>query len=216
MDIKVFVFNPFQENTFVIYDDTKECVIVDAGCYTQSEQEELVAFIEKNGLTPKLAINTHGHIDHVLGNAFVKEKFKLDIAGHLEDLTLMQSATTHALMYGLSIDDVPSIDINLNHGDVITFGNSELKVIHTPGHSSGGICFYSEKDNFIISGDTLFKASIGRTDLPGGNYDTLISSITQNLLSLSENLVVYPGHGDPTTIGWEAQNNPFLGNQKNS
>lgn len=216
MTVKTFVFNPFQENTYVLYDDSKDCVIVDAGCYNKSEQDELVNFIESNGLTPKYAINTHGHIDHVLGNAFVKEKFKIEIAGHPEDLTLMQSATTHALMYGLSIDDVPSIDINLNHGDVVTFGNSELKVIHTPGHSRGGICFYSEKDNFIISGDTLFKASIGRTDLPGGNYETLISSISKNLLSLDQNLKVYPGHGDPTTIGWEAQNNPFLANQNNS
>ncbi|PKP36853.1 MAG: MBL fold hydrolase [Bacteroidetes bacterium HGW-Bacteroidetes-15] len=211
--IKTFVFNPFQENTYVVYDESKECVIVDSGCHSKSEQNELVDFIESNGLRPKYAINTHGHIDHVLGSAFVKSHFKVDIMGHPEDLTLMQSAVNHGLMYGISIDEVPLIDININDGDTITFGNSSLEVIHTPGHSQGGICLLSKKGEFVISGDTLFNGSIGRTDLPGGNYDQLISSINKKLLTLNKEYRVYPGHGEPTTIEWEKQNNPFLTKQ---
>ena len=210
LQIKTFVFNPFQENTYILFDNTKECVIIDAGCYTEEEQQELLGFISSNGLKPKYAINTHGHVDHILGTAFVKKQFNIEIAGHAEDMPLMQSAVSHALMYGLTIDDVPSIDIMVNHHDTIEFGDSSLKVIHTPGHSPGGICLYSDQDNFVIVGDTLFKASIGRTDLPGGNYEQLITSITNNLLTLNENLTVYTGHGESTTIGWEKENNPFL------
>ena len=211
--IKTFVFNPFQENTYLIYDETKECIIVDAGCYTADEQNELAAFINQNNLTVRQIVNTHGHVDHVLGNAFVKAQYKASIAANPEDYSLMQSATAHAIMYGLTIDDVPGIDINLNHGDTIRFGETSLKVIHTPGHSQGGICLLSEADIFILSGDTLFRSSIGRTDLPGGDYDQLINSIETQLLTLSPETKVYPGHGEPTTIGWEKQNNPFLAKQ---
>ncbi len=208
--IKTLVFNPFQENTYIVFDETKECIIVDAGCYTSAEQAELVAFIQQNGLKPKLAVNTHGHVDHVLGNAFVKEKFNVPIAGHPEDMPLIQMASKHALMYGFTIEDVPSIDQNLNHNDTITFGNTTLKVIHTPGHSLGGICLLNESERFVISGDTLFNGSIGRTDLPGGNYDQLLNSITQRLMTLDDDFTVYPGHGDPSTIGDEKTSNPFL------
>ena len=211
--IKTFVFNPFQENTYLIYDETKECIIVDAGCYTADEQNELAAFINQNNLTVRQIVNTHGHVDHVLGNAFVKTQYKASIAANPEDYSLMQSATAHAIMYGLTIDDVPGIDINLNHGDTILFGETTLKVIHTPGHSQGGICLLSEADNFVLSGDTLFRSSIGRTDLHGGDYDQLINSIETKLLTLSSETKVYPGHGEPTTIGWEKQNNPFLAKQ---
>lgn len=211
--IKTFVFNPFQENTYVLYDETNECVIVDSGCHSKSEQKELKDFIEKNGLKPKYAINTHGHVDHVMGSAYVKSHFKIDILGHPEDLPLMQSAVNLGLMYGITIDEVPTIDTNINHGDVIRFGKTELEVIHTPGHSLGGVCLLCRKSGFIITGDTLFNGSIGRTDLPGGNYDQLIDNISERLLSLDENLKVYPGHGEPTTIGWEKSNNPFLTKQ---
>jgi hydroxyacylglutathione hydrolase len=209
-NIKTFVFNPFQENTYVLYDETNECVIVDAGCHSTSEQNELVKFIEENNLKPKLAINTHGHIDHVLGNSFVKNKFAIDIAANPEDLPLMQMAQTHAIMYGLTIDDVPSIDININDGDVIEFGNTKIRVIHTPGHSLGGVCLLIEKSGFLLSGDSLFHTSIGRTDLPGGKYDQLIESLNSKILTLDSNTKVYPGHGEPTSIGWEKNNNPFL------
>lgn len=208
--IRTFVFNPFQENTYIVFDETKECIIVDAGCYSANEQQELVAFIQKNGLKPKLAVNTHGHVDHVLGNAFVKETFNIPIAGHPEDLPLIQMASKHALMYGFSIEDVPTIDQNINHNDTITFGNTTLKVIHTPGHSLGGICLLNESEKFLISGDTLFSGSIGRTDLPGGSYDQLLNSISQRLMTLDDDITIYPGHGDPSTIGEEKTSNPFL------
>lgn len=208
--IKTFVFNPFQENTYVLYDNTNECVIIDAGCHSETEQEELVNFIKSNNLKPKLAINTHGHVDHVLGNSFIKSQFNIDIAGHAEDMPMLQSAATHALMYGLTIDDVPLFDKYINEGDTLRFGESEIEVVYTPGHSRGGVCLLLKKENFMISGDTLFKASIGRTDLPGGNYDTLIESIKNKILTLQEDIIVYPGHGEPTTTGWEKENNPFL------
>jgi hydroxyacylglutathione hydrolase len=208
--VKTFVFNPFQENTYLLFDETKECVIVDAGCYSPSEQRELVDFIEKNNLTVKLAINTHGHIDHVLGSAFVKERFKVDLYGNPEDLPLIQSAVTHGMMYGIALDEPPLLDKNLNHNDTVRFGETELKVIHTPGHSRGGICLFCEKAGFLLTGDTLFRASIGRTDLPGGDFDTLIASIKERILTLNPNTVVYPGHGEPSTVEWEQRNNPFL------
>jgi len=208
--IKSFVFNPFQENTYVLFDETNECVIVDAGCHSPEEQRELTDFIQKNNLKPVLAINTHGHVDHILGNAFVKKTYKINIAASPEDLTLIQTASQHALTYGFTIEDAPLIDRNLNDGDEITFGNSKLKVLHTPGHSMGGICFLNAEEGFVLSGDTLFQGSIGRTDLPGGNYAQLINSIKTKLLNLAPNTKVYTGHGEPSTIEWEKENNPFL------
>jgi glyoxylase-like metal-dependent hydrolase (beta-lactamase superfamily II) len=213
IQIKQFVFNPFQENTYVLYDETKECVFVDAGCYSPDEQNELVRFIESNGLTPKYSIITHGHVDHVIGNGFVKQRFGVEILGNPEDLPLLQAVAIQAAMFGLVIDDVPNIDTYINHNDSIRFGSSELKVIHTPGHSLGGICLYCAADKFIIAGDTLFKASIGRTDLSGGNFEQIISSISNKLLPLGDDVVVYSGHGESSTIGWEKKNNQFLSKQ---
>jgi glyoxylase-like metal-dependent hydrolase (beta-lactamase superfamily II) len=208
--IKTFVFNPFQENTYVLFDETKECIIVDTGCHSQEEQQELSNFIEENGLQPKLAVITHGHVDHVMGVAYIQKQYKLDIAGNPEDLPLLQMATTQAMMYGMTIDDVPSISINLNEGDVVAFGNTKLSVIQTPGHSKGCICLHNSEENYLLSGDTLFRGSIGRTDLPGGNYEEIIESIKDKLLPLAPETRVYPGHGEPTTISWEKENNPFL------
>ncbi len=205
-----FVFNPFQENTYIVYDETKECVIVDCGCYTKSEQDEIVSFISENQLIPKYTINTHCHIDHVLGLTFIKEKYGIEAIAHGEELLMLQMLPQHALMFGLSIENAPEVEITVNDGDTIKFGNSELKVIHTPGHTRGGVCFYNENGSFLISGDTLFQGSIGRTDLPGGNYDTIIDSIKTKLLTLNQNTTVYTGHGSETTIGNEKSNNPFL------
>ncbi len=208
--LKAFVFNPFQENTFVLYDDSNECIVVDAGCYTREEEQTLVRFIEGNGLTLKLAVCTHGHVDHILGNAFVKSHFGVDIAANPLDAPLFESAVAHASLYGFTLDRVPSIDQYLNNGDEVRFGNTVLKVIHTPGHTQGGICLLNQADGFILVGDTLFRGSIGRTDLPGGSYDQLIDSIENQLMTLDPNLKAYPGHGEPTTIGWEKHNNPFF------
>jgi len=143
----------------------------------------------------------------------VKEKYSIPLAGNFEDLMLIQTAQSHALMFGLSVDTVPSLDQSLNHDDTVSFGNSQLRVIHTPGHSLGGICLYSKAGNFILTGDTLFNGSIGRTDLPGGSYDILIDSIFTRILPLGDEVKVYPGHGDSSTIGYERKNNPFLQKQ---
>jgi len=210
INLKQFTFNPFQENTYVVFDETAECVIVDAGCYSSDEQIELVEFIQSNGLKPKYLINTHGHIDHVLGNQFVKDKYGVEILANAEDYPLLKSVPAQAMMFGLSAEPVPEIDVYLNHGDIIRFGNAELEVIHTPGHTKGGICLYSKTGEFLISGDTLFKSSIGRTDLQGGSFDQIIQSITSRLLTLGDNVKVYPGHGEASTIGYEKKNNPFL------
>ena len=210
IQLKQFIFNPFQENTYVLFDETRECVIVDAGCYTDDEQDELASFIESHGLTPRLAINTHGHVDHVLGNGFVKEKYSIPLAGNFEDLMPIQTAQSHALMFGLSVDTVPSLDQSLNHDDTVSFGNSQLRVIHTPGHSLGGICLYSKAGNFILTGDTLFNGSIGRTDFPQGDHDTLIASITQRLWPMGNDTVFIPGHGPESTFGQERRSNPYV------
>ncbi len=209
-NIKQFTFNPFQENTYVVYDATGECVVVDCGCYTPNEQQVLVDFLTNNKLKPKYTINTHCHVDHVIGISFIKEKYGARSIAHGEDITMLQMLPQHALMFGLAIDSAPDIDIMVKDGDRIRFGNTELKVIHTPGHSRGGVCFYSQSGNFIITGDTLFEGSIGRTDLPGGNYNIILSSIKSKILPLGDAITVYPGHGNSTTIGKEKTSNPFL------
>lgn len=210
VSIERFTFNPFQENTYLVFDETKECVIIDCGCYTPSEQNELSAFISRNNLIPKYSINTHCHVDHVLGISFLKEQYGIKSIAHREDLPMLQMLPQHALMFGLSIDNAPEIDVTVDEGDIIRFGNSLIKVIHTPGHSLGGICLLSEEGKFLVSGDSLFQGSIGRTDLPGGNYSSLIDSIKLKLLTLDPNTKVYPGHGNSTTIEYEKNNNPFL------
>ncbi|MGE0089389.1 MAG: MBL fold metallo-hydrolase [Bacteroidales bacterium] len=213
IQIKTFTFNPFQENTYVLYDETNECVIIDAGCNDKNEQLELLTFIEEKELKVKYIINTHCHIDHILGNAFLVEKYAAPSIAHQADLPLLQRANDMAIAFGLSIQKPPMPDKWVNHHDLIRFGNTELQVLHIPGHSPGCIAFYGAKDGFVMVGDVLFKGSIGRTDLPGGDFDTIINSINQNLFTLPENTVIYSGHGDKTTIGYEKKNNPFFVNQ---
>jgi hydroxyacylglutathione hydrolase len=210
--IKSFVFNPFQENTFLLFDETNECVVIDAGCNETNEQLELLTFIEENGLKLKLVLNTHCHIDHIMGNAFLVEKYGVSSVAHKADIPLLERSNDMAIAFGFRIQKPPMPDVWVNHGDIIEFGNTKLKVLHVPGHSPGCIAFYCEKDEFVIVGDVLFKGSIGRADLPGGDYDTLISSIKENLFTLPENIVVYPGHGEKTTIGHEKKTNPFFNN----
>lgn len=211
--INQFVFNPFQENTYVLFDETKEAVVIDAGCYSVNEQNALIDFVKENGLKVKYTINTHCHVDHILGIDFIKETFGAESIAHAEDQLLLQSAVKHAMVFGLALESTPSIDKTVGHGDTITFGNSALQVIHTPGHSQGGVCFYNAEQKILFSGDTLFSGSIGRTDLPGGDFDTIIESISQRLLSLPSDVKVYPGHGDSSSIGFEKSNNPFLSNK---
>lgn len=208
--IKDFTFNPFQENTYVLYDETKECVIFDPGCYMSGEKRLLSDFIKKNDLKPVLLINTHCHLDHVFGNAYIKEKFNIPLAIHEGELPSLHSFERVAAMYNVPVEPTPNPDRFIEEGEEIVFGNSSLKAILTPGHSPASLSFYSESQRFVIAGDVLFYRSIGRTDLPGGDYKTLITSIVEKLFPLGDDVVVYSGHGQSTTIGYERRHNPFL------
>ena len=211
MKIKKFTFNPFQENTYVIYDESKQCVIIDPGCYKKTEEEELANFIAENDLKPVALLNTHCHIDHILGNQFVTDKWDVELHMHKADLPLLENAGEVSKMYGLEkYGGSPYPKHFLEDGTSFSFGKSELSVLFTPGHAPGHICFYSNKHNFIISGDVIFQMSIGRTDLPLGDYDTLIASITQKLFPLPDATQIYCGHGPNTVLSFEKEHNPFL------
>jgi hydroxyacylglutathione hydrolase len=209
LNIQSFVFNGFQENTYVLYDETKAAVIIDPGCYEREEQLELEEFIADEGLKPSLLLNTHCHVDHVLGNHFVKERFKVQLWMHKIEEAQLKAVTVYAPAYGLHHYDEAGADKFLSEADEIQFGNQILKVLFVPGHSPGHIAFYNEKNKCLIAGDVLFYNSIGRTDLPGGNYDTLIDSIHKKFFILPDDVIVYPGHGPETTIGYEKKTNPF-------
>ncbi|MBT7895818.1 MAG: MBL fold metallo-hydrolase [Flavobacteriales bacterium] len=211
MKIKKFTFNPFSENTFIVYDDTKECIIIDPGCYENNERKELEKYISDNNLKPIMLINTHCHIDHVFGNQFVCKRWGLDLQINKLDLDILKNNVELAQLYGFENYEIsPMPKKFLNENDKINFGNSTLTIILTPGHSPGHISLYSSKEKIIISGDVLFNNGIGRTDLPGGNYDTLIKSIKEKLLVLEDETIVFCGHGPSTTIRKEKLNNPFL------
>lgn len=210
MQIARFTFNSFMENTYVLYDDTGECVIVDPGCFDREEQDELEKFITNGKLQPVRLLLTHCHIDHVLGNTFVYERYGLRPHIHPEDEFLLRAIPSYAAGFGLQVPPSPEPLITFAEGGTIQFGNSLLKLIHAPGHSPGSVCFYHKESGNLISGDVLFEGSIGRTDLPGGNYDTLMHSIINKLLQLPADTVVHPGHGPETSIGFEKGNNPFI------
>jgi len=213
MKIKKITFNNFMENTFIVYDQTKECIIIDPGCYSIDEKEELLSFININQLKPTLLINTHCHIDHIFGNNFVNKKWNTRLVINKLELEILKSAHVVAQSYGFNnYEPSPQPSKYIIEGDIITFGKSELKVLFTPGHAPGHISLYSKKDEFIISGDVLFMNSIGRTDLPGGDYETIIKTIKNKLLTLPKQTKVYCGHGPETTIDNEKNNNPFLRN----
>ncbi len=208
--VKAFVCNPFGENTYILSDETGECVIIDPGMYTGEEQNEIVSYIKEEKLSPVLLLNTHCHIDHVLGNKFVNEMFDLLPQTHEQELPMLESVSAFAAPMGIRYELSPRPEHYLEEGGKVNFGKSGLEIILAPGHSPGHICFYSAADNFLIGGDVLFYRSIGRTDLPGGNYQQLITSIREKLFKLPENCIVYPGHGQATSIGYEKQYNPFL------
>lgn len=210
LQVKRFVFSPIQENTYLLYNELNECIIIDPGCYFDEEKNSLRDFIEKTGLKAKLLLNTHCHLDHVFGNKFISETYGLKLHLHKLEEKVLSFAPTSGLMYNMPFDNYSGEFIFLKEGDKVTLGNDELRVIEAPGHSPGSICFYSAAQNFIISGDVLFQGSIGRTDLPGGNHETLLNSIRQKLFVLPDETLVYSGHGSPTTIGMEKRYNPFL------
>lgn len=209
MKVLRFEFNPIEVNTYVVYDETLQCIIIDAGCSTNNENEILKNAIAKHNLKPVKLICTHGHFDHVMGNDFVCKTYKIKTFMHNGDLDNVVNAASHSAFFNVNMIQPPTPCDFVNDGDEITFGNSSFKVICTPGHTSGGICLYSQANNLLFSGDTLFKESIGRTDLPGGDYDILVNSL-KKLMLLPENTKVYCGHGSETTIGYEKTENPFI------
>ena len=211
MEIKAFIFNPFQENTFVVWDDTKECIIIDPGCYETSEQKKLVNFVNHSKLIPKMLINTHCHIDHILGNEFVSKEWDLDLYLNQLEIPLLESSDKIADTYGFyNYKKYNRKKKLLNEGDKIRFGKSTLEILFTPGHSPGHISLLNKNQKIVISGDVLFNGSIGRTDLPGGDFDTLINSIKTKLFLLNDDTLVFCGHGPSTTIKKEKNTNPFL------
>lgn len=208
--IKSFTFSPISENTYILYNDDKNCIIIDPGCYFDEEKNELHQFISKHELVPKMLLNTHCHLDHVFGNKFVAEAFQLIPSIHELEKEMLDYASVSGLMYDLPFENYAGELDYLTEGALIHLGEDELKVLFTPGHSKGSISFYCQKQNFVISGDVLFFRSIGRTDLPGGNHETLLKSIREQLFVLPNHTVVYSGHGQQTTIGDEKISNPFL------
>lgn len=208
--IKSFTFNPFQENTYVLYDETNEAIVIDPGCHERFEREELAGFVEKEGLKIVSLINTHCHVDHVLGNSFVKDQYKVSLHIHPKEEQTLKSVEAYAPVYGFHSYSPATPDAFFEEGDKIKFGNSELEILFVPGHSIGHVVFYNKAEKLCIGGDVLFYRSIGRYDLPGGDYQTLMKSIKEKMFSLPDDMVVYPGHGPETTIGDEKKHNPFI------
>ncbi len=211
IQIKAFEFNYFQENTFVLYDETKEAVIIDCGCIRPSEEKELSDFITANGLTIKHLLCTHLHLDHIFGNPYIYNTYGLSPVAGIQDVEIIPTLPQQAKAMGLPGNFIHiQVKKPLQGDEVITFGNSELQVLSVPGHSPGSVAFYSKEGNFAIVGDALFAGSIGRSDLWGGNQEILINSIREKLLSLPDETIIYPGHGPKTTVINEKLNNPFL------
>ena len=210
LKIKSFEFSPIQENTYIVYNEFNDCAIIDPGCYFDDEKDELAAYIDKMGLKPRMLLNTHCHLDHVFGNKFVAEKFGLTLHLHENEKPVLAFAASSGLIYNLPFDNYAGEFVFLNDNETIKLGNDELKVLLTPGHSPGSLGFYCKDENFVISGDALFYRSIGRTDLPLGDHSTLLKSIRERLFTLPDEVIVYSGHGQPTSIGEEKRYNPFF------
>ena len=211
MKIARLIFNPIQENTYIIWDDKLEAAVIDAGNMNERENEVLAKFIADNGLKPKYALNTHGHFDHLLGVDFLREKYGAQLAMSSKDEFLLKGASVSAELFGVKADALPeAIDVDLEGKESIKFGNTELKIIPTPGHTPGHVAFYEPESKVLFTGDTLFRESIGRTDLPGGDYSWIMRSIIENILPLGDDVKIYPGHGETSDIGHESMYNPFV------
>lgn len=211
MKIARLIFNPIQENTYIIWDDTLEAAVIDAGNMNERENEVLAKFIADNGLKPKYALNTHGHFDHLLGVDFLREKYGAQLAMSSKDEFLLKGASVSAELFGVKADTLPeAIDVDLEGKESIKFGNTELKIIPTPGHTPGHVAFFEPASKVLFTGDTLFRESIGRTDLPGGDYSWIMRSIIENILPLGDDVKIYPGHGETSDIGHESMYNPFV------
>lgn len=210
LTIRSFIFNSFGVNTYVLYDESHECIIIDPACQYPDEEDQLSGFIGANNLKPVRLINTHTHIDHILGNTYIAEKYNLLPETHAAAVVFLETANQAGAAFGVQIERVIFPVNFLGDGDTVKFGNSSLRVLYTPGHAAGSICLVSDADSFVITGDVLFQESIGRTDLPTGDLDLLLASIREKLFTLPDQFKVYPGHGAATTIGFERRNNPFI------
>lgn len=210
LTVKSFEFSPVQENTYVLFNEEKLCCIIDPGCYFNHEKKELKDFINQYDLQTNLLLNTHCHLDHVFGNKFVFETFNTILHIHEKEKQVLDYAPLFGKNWNLPFENYNAQIAYLKEGDTVFLGKDRLKVLFAPGHSPGHICFYNETQGFVIGGDVLFRLGIGRTDLPGGNHATLLASIRRELLTLPDETIVYPGHGEQTTVGYERLNNPFL------
>lgn len=211
LKLESLIFNPFSENTFVIYDEAKECVIVDPGCANAAEEDRLFGFIDSHQLKPLMVINTHGHVDHVVGNNAVKRRYGIKVAAHLDMHHDFTQAKRQAVWLGMQPEgDIDLPDVDLQDDQEIKVGNGMLEVICTPGHAKGSISLYAPSEGWVITGDALFCRGIGRTDLPGGDFGELRESIRTRLFSLPNETEVFPGHGESTTIGEEKDFNPYV------
>ena len=210
IQIKKFTFNPFQENSYLLINEKKECLVVDPGCVNSAEEKELSDYIQEQRLTPTKLINTHFHIDHVLGNNYVSKTYNLPVTAYKSPVNMVEMAVRSSEMYGIPYKPSPEPTEFLKEGDTINFGDTVLNVLFVPGHAPDHIVLVSEKENVMIGGDVLFKGSIGRTDLPGGNHHDLIYNIERKIFTLPETIKVFSGHGPETTIGEEKRTNPFF------
>lgn len=209
LKLATLTFNPFGENTYVLFDETKQCVVVDAGCSTEQERQTLVSFIEKNGLQPTMAINTHGHVDHICGVEFVKRRWGVPFALHRNERPIMEMSRCYADM-GFDIETLPKAEIDLAETETVPVGNQTLRIVQTPGHAPGHVAIHAPEAELLLTGDLLFKGSIGRTDLPGGDYPTLMASIIERVIPLGNDTRIFPGHGPHSTVAHEVMFNPFI------
>lgn len=210
LQIQGFVFNFASENTYIIYNENKNAWLIDPGNMNEQETKAISDFIINNGLTIQKILLTHAHIDHVLGLQWAFDTFKVPVIMHQEDQEVLDMLQMSGMRFGFQINPV-KVDIKyINEGDVLDLDGEQFKIYHVPGHSPGSVVYHNENQKFMISGDVLFEGSIGRTDLYKGNYDQLIEGIRTKLFILDEETQVFSGHGNPTTIGFEKQYNPFL------
>lgn len=210
LTVQPFTFNPVQENTYVLYNEKGDCCIIDPGCYFASEEKALTDFIEQNNLKPVLLLNTHCHLDHIFGNKFVAGKYNLKLHLHPQEKAVLEYGPSAGQAWQLPFDNYDGELVLIDEGQTVRIGDDELQILFTPGHSPGSISFHDKASKFVISGDVLFEGSVGRTDLPGGDFTILEESIKTKLYTLPEDTIVYPGHGNSTTIGDEIKTNPFI------
>jgi glyoxylase-like metal-dependent hydrolase (beta-lactamase superfamily II) len=210
MEIFRLIFSPINVNTYILADKSGDCAVIDCGCYDIHEFQKFTGFLHKKNLNPVLLLNTHCHLDHIFGNGMFLKKFHLGAFACQLDEINRKNSVQHATIFGLTMENPPELSGYISDGEEVTFGSVTLIALHVPGHTAGSLAFYSKKDGIVFTGDALFSGSIGRTDLPGGDYGTLIKSIKCKLFTLPPDTIVYPGHGDETTIGKEMKHNPYF------